>query len=50
MLNDLKESKKVDIENNNIHAHVRESYDEIIDAFEFSKPVENKIKSFLQII
>mgnify|MGYP007111719575 CR=1 FL=1 len=48
MLNDLKESKKVNIENNNIHTHARESYDEIIDAFEFSKPVESKIKSFLQ--
>lgn len=48
MINDLKESKKVNIENNNIHAHARESYDEIIDAFEFSKPVESKIKSFIQ--
>ena len=48
MLNNLKESKKEDIENNNIHTHMRESYDEIIDTFCFSKPVESKIKAFLQ--
>lgn len=51
MINDnyLKERKKVSREKEiNNNAHVRETYDEIISDFEFSLPVENKVKSFIQ--
>ena len=42
-----KKESKEDIFKNNT-THVRESYDEIISVFDFSLPVENKIRSFIQ--
>ena len=48
--NVLKVSKKERKEKNNLNKNnnVRESYDEIISDFEFTLPVENKVRSFLQ--
>ena len=54
MINDnyLEVSKKESKEENNLNINqcVRESYDEIIKDFEFSKPVENKVRSFLKYL